>query len=125
MRTVSAAGQEVASPPPCTPTGERLVKRSEIIKCRITPPLKLAVDEAATRAGATTSDVLRRAIAQVVAGQSLDATVRADMLTVRLIANAVLSWAETSGCGDEEVRELLHAGERLRAVAARHLRPVS
>lgn len=111
-------------PPPWTPT-ETVLTRSEVVKFRVTPRLKALLNSVADRSEISLSDLLRGVAGHVVEGKRLDATVRADMLTVRLAANAVLSWAENAGLDANHVRELVDAGERLRHVAARHLKPAA
>lgn len=69
------------------------VKRSALIKCRVTPDTKADLRMAARRSSTTDSDLLRALIGHAVDGRSIDEGVRADMMAVRGIANALLDKA--------------------------------
>ena len=99
--------------------------RSETIKFRVTPRLKAALTMVAGESDVSLSYLLRGVAGQVVEGHNLDATVRADMLMVRLLANGILAWVDEAALDQDGTRPLVDAGERLRAVAARHLKPLS
>lgn len=94
------------------------VKRSSLIKCRVTPDTKSDLRAAARRASTTDSELLRALIGHAIDGRSIDEGVRADMMTVRGIANALLDRASNDDVDPKTVHVL---ATRLHDLADRSL----
>jgi hypothetical protein len=96
--------------------------KTEIIKFRVAGPDKARLVRIAGERRATVSAVLRRAAALVTNGRGDDAAIRADMVEVRRVANALLAAADRVGQQDASAAsDIRDAAQALRRIAAAHL----
>lgn len=91
--------------------------RSELVKFRITPKAKGALLRLADARGTTVSALLREQTARLTMGTPSDPQVRADLATVRQLANAILAGADSAF----DTAAIVDAATKLRAIATRHL----
>jgi hypothetical protein len=96
--------------------------KTEVIKFRVAASDKARLVRIAGERRATVSAILRRAAALVANGRNDDAAIRADMISIRRVANAMLEAADRVGHRDasaaSDIRDMAGA---LRSVAAAHL----
>ena len=96
--------------------------RTEVVKFRISPKTKRAVEQAAIDANLTVSGLMRGLIVQAVDGRTVDGRVREDMLTVRAASSTLLELLDQDEAGFDRSR----AGSLARilhTLAMRHLGP--
>lgn len=101
---------------------ERTVTQSELIRFRLTTAEKQQISAAALRAETSVSALVRRAARAAAAGRLADRQLLADLVSVRRIANHLLSLAENSVSVSPALADKLRqAVTDLRRIVARHL----
>jgi uncharacterized protein (DUF1778 family) len=96
-----------------------------LIKFRIDADGKAAIANAATKAGTTVSELLRRAARAAASGRIASRSVLTDLVAIRTAANRLAALAEAPDADPAAVAACVKAtAEDLRVIAARHLATV-
>ena len=96
--------------------------KTQIIKFRLAPIDKARLMRIASERRSTVSGLLRRAAHLVCYGRVDDVSLRADMVEVRRVANAISAIADRFNKGDQTAAsDAYEAAQSLRRVAEVHL----
>jgi antitoxin component of RelBE/YafQ-DinJ toxin-antitoxin module len=98
------------------------MSKQAVVKFRTTQLQKQRLADTASRHGLTVSSLLRRTMAYVANGLPPDGGIRADMASVRRMAN-LCALAEASLSDQEAATRLRQAVATLQRIAERHLGP--
>lgn len=98
--------------------------RSDFVKCRITPAMKVELSNVAARRGTTVSALLRNMVPHVIAGRPAH-QVRHDMEKARRIANFLDTLiADRAAWNSEQTERARHAVQTLHTITNTHLEPL-